>query len=326
MDPHRFGLDPAALAFLDSTSSDPLPQYRSPSAVRSASSALQRQRPEPRSGSVATTEHWVTITTPAHGSLRVHIVERADRCAPSAAVMYLHGGGWMSGDAATHDGIVRELAIRSRAAIVCPEYARAPEACYPVALEQAYATAQWLSTDGGKHGLDPCRLAIAGDSVGANLAIAAVLLAVQRSTVVFRQLVAFTPVIDADFDTASYRSFAEGFGLRRDVMQFYWDQYVPDPRDRLRDTVSPLRAATSDLARFPPSLIITAEADVVRDEGEAFAARLREAGARSTAVRYEGTIHGFAVLTALKESSAARAATAQAASILTAALEDSVSR
>lgn len=317
--PHGLALDPAAQAFLVSAGSHPLTHTHAAAAQRAAWAELQRDT-HGTDAAAPISERWTTVETPDHGALRVRIVERSDRTAPSPAVLYLHGGGWVRGDAATHDRIVRELAIRSGAAVIFPEYALCPEARYPVALEQAYATAQWVITHGSEHGLDSTRLAVAGDSEGANLAIAVILLALQRKSFQFRQLVAFTPVTDVDFATPSYLTFAQGYGLHRDTMQWHWDQYVPNPQDRALDTVCPLRAQDRDLARFPPSLIITAEADVVRDEGEAFSARLRAAGAVSAAVRYEGTIHDFVVLNALRESGAAKAATAQAAAALAAAL------
>jgi acetyl esterase/lipase len=302
-DPHRIALDPAAEAFV---------------------AAEAARVPQPASGEGSPgeiTEQWVTIATPDHGALRIWIVEPAGGDAPSAAMLYLHGGGWVGGDASTHDGIVRELVTRAGVAVVFPEYALAPEARYPVAVEQAYATALWMTEKAAERGWDPTRVAVGGDSEGATLAIAVVLLALHRKGTRFRQLIAFTPVTDADFDTSSYLAFAEGYGLRRDEMRWRWDQYAADPRLRELATVCPLRADDADLARFPPTLIITAEADVVRDEGEAFAARLRSLGAVSAAVRYEGMIHDFVVLPALKDCGATRAATAQAAAVLRAALD-----
>jgi acetyl esterase/lipase len=315
-------LDPAAQAFVMASGSQPSVRVQSPDAQRVAFADRQRDARRNDTAVSAMVERWVTVATPDGSSLRIRIVQRCDLTSPSAPVLYLHGGGWVTGDASTHDRIVCELAVKSRAAVIFPEYALSPEVRYPIALEQAYAAAEWVTTRGEEHGLDPTRLAIAGDSEGANLALSVVLLALQRNSFRFRQLVAFTPVTDADFTTPSYRTFAEGYGLRRDAMQWYWDQYVPDPHDRGLGTVCPLRANSSDLARFPPSLIITAEADVVRDEGEAFAARLRLAGSASTAVRYEGMIHDFVVLTALKNSNAAKAAIAQGASALAAAVDD----
>lgn len=318
--PHGVALDAAAQAFVVAARTRPLVTAESVDAQRSAFVEMQRQNPSTPVPLLA--ERWVTVKTADHGCVRVRIVAPTQPAGPLAAVLYLHGGGWVTGDAQTHDRIVRELALRTGAAVIFPEYTRAPEARYPVAAEQAYETALWIVSHGAGHGLDPTRVAVAGDSEGANLALAAVLMDLQRNVIQFRQLVLFTPVTDADFSTESYRMFAQGYGLRRDAMQWYWDQYAPTPADREQATVSPLRADTADLARFPPSLIITAEADVVRDEGEALAQRLRAVGAASAAVRYEGTIHDFVVLADLQHSGAAKAATAQAASSLLDALDD----
>lgn len=318
--PHRIALDPAAQAFVVAAQNRLPAPAESVDVQRAAFVELQHANPGPLTP--ALTEHWVTVTTADHGGVRVRIVAPTQPVGPLAVLLYLHGGGWVSGDASTHDRIVRELALSTGAAVIFPEYTRAPEARYPVAVEQAYETALWIVAHGDRHGLDPTRVAVVGDSEGANLALAVVLLSLQRNTIQFLQLVLFTPVTDSDFATESYRTFAQGYGLRRDVMQWYWDQYAPASADREQPTVCPLRADTADLARFPPSLIITAEADVVRDEGEALAQRLRAAGSMSAAVRYEGTIHDFVVLSDLQHSGAARAAIAQAASILRDALAD----
>jgi len=265
-------------------------------------------------------ERWVSVAFPGTEAVRVRVVEAPQPAHPAPVVLYLHGGGWVNGDALSHDGVVRELALRTRAAVVFPEYSRSPEARYPVALEQSYATAAWVVEHGAELGLDPTRMAVVGDSEGANLAMALTLTTLHRNLFHFRHLIAFTPVTAADFATDSYSAFACGYGLRREQMQWYWDQYAPDRRDRERATVCPLLADDADLAQFPPSLIITAEADVVRDEGEAFAARLRSAGAVSTAVRYEGMIHDFVVVPSLAQSSAVKSALAQASSALVSTL------
>jgi acetyl esterase/lipase len=214
---------------------------------------------------------------------------------------------------------VRELAVGTGAAVVFPEYSRSPEARYPQAIEECWTAAAWVAA-GEAAGLDGSRMAIAGDSVGGNLAIALTLLAKQRGGVAFRQQVLFYPVTDANFDTGSYLQFAEGYFLRRDAMQWFWDQYTTDPAQRAEITASPLRASLDELAGLPPALVITGEADVLRDEGEAYAAKLRAAGVSVTAARYQGIIHDFVMLNALRGTHAASAAIAQAISTLTDAL------
>ena len=182
----------------------------------------------------------------------------------------------MFGNAHTHDRLIRELAVGANAAVVFPNYSLSPEAKYPTAIEESYAVAAWVAQHGAEQDLDPTRIAIAGDSVGGNMTAALTLLAKQRGDVSFVQQVLFYPVTDASFDTESYHQFAEGYFLRRDAMQWFWDQYTTDPAQRAEITASPLRASLDELAGLPPALVITGEADVLRDEGEAYAAKLRD--------------------------------------------------
>ncbi|WP_043637708.1 alpha/beta hydrolase, partial [Nonomuraea candida] len=193
----------------------------------------------------------------------------------------------------------------ARAAVVFPEYDRSPEHRYPVALEQVWTVARWVVEQGGARGLDASRIAVAGDSVGGNMSAALTLMAKRRGGLSLCGQVLFYPVTDAAFDTDSYRQFAEGYFLRRDGMQWFWDQYTTGPAQRAEITASPLRATVEDLAGLPPALIITAEADVLRDEGEAYANKLRQAGVPVTAVRYQGIIHDFVMLNTLRETQAA---------------------
>src|SRR6202044_1037383 len=186
------------------------------------------------------------------------------------------------------DRLVRELAAGVGAAVVFPSYSLSPEARYPTAIEECYAVAAWVAEHGAFHGLDATRVAVAGDSVGGNMAIALGLLAAERRDVTFCQQVLFYPVTDARFDTASYEEFATGYFLRRDAMQWFWDQYTADAEQRSQATASPLRATARQLASLPPTLVITAEADVLRDEGEAFARRLADARVPVTPGRVQG--------------------------------------
>ncbi|MCS7477356.1 alpha/beta hydrolase [Umezawaea endophytica] len=254
------------------------------------------------------------------GDVRVRIVRPEGVTGVLPVILYIHGAGWVFGNSHTHDRLVRELAVGAGAAVVFPEYSLSPEARYPVAIEENYAVARWIGTHGASKDLDGTRVAIAGDSVGGNMTAALTLLAKERGDVVFTGQVLFYPVTDASFDTASYREFAEGYFLRRDAMQWFWDQYTTDPAQRAEITASPLRATTEQLEGLPRALVITGEADVLRDEGEAYAAKLREAGVPVTAVRYQGIIHDFVMLNALSQTHAARAAIAQAISFLKSAL------
>jgi acetyl esterase len=264
-------------------------------------------------------EEWVTVPAPP-ADVRVRIVTPPGLPGPLPVILYIHGAGWVFGDAHTHDRLVRELAVSTGAAVVFPDYARSPEARYPVAIEQNYAAAQWVVQHGAEHGLDGSRLAVAGDSVGGNMAAALTLQAKDRGDVHLLAQVLFYPVTDASFDTASYRQFAEGYFLRRDAMQWFWDQYTTSEEDRAQITASPLRSTTGELAGLPPALVITGEADVLRDEGEAYANKLRQAGVPVTAVRYQGIIHDFVMLNALRGTHAATAAIAQASQFLRGAL------
>jgi acetyl esterase len=225
-------------------------------------------------------------------------------------ILYLHAG-WAFGDTTTHDRLMRELAAGARAAVVFPSFSLSPEARYPVALNEIYAVAQWIWTEGAGHGLDPSRMAIAGDSAGGNMATVVATMAKERGDPPFTHQILINPILDAAFDTPSFKEFATGFNVRSDHVQWLWDQYLPDVAQRLDKSASPLRATTAELAGLPPATVLTAEADVVRDEGEAYASKLREAGVPVTGVRYLGTIHDFMLLNALRDTNAARAATAQ---------------
>jgi acetyl esterase len=209
------------------------------------------------------------------------------------AVVYYHGGGWVLGDADTHARMVREIAMQSQCAVVFVEYARAPEAPFPQPLEHCYAALQWVAEHGRTAGLDPTRIAVAGDSAGGNLAAATALLARRRGGPAIRLQALFYPITDCDFTTTSYRDFESGLNLDMAAMRWFWDRYVPDVEHRCDPLASPLRASDDELKNLPPALVITAECDVLRDEGEAFARRLANAGVPVTAVRFSGTLHSF---------------------------------
>jgi acetyl esterase len=305
-------LEPAAADFAAATASPPYLFDLGPDDGRKAVDEAQ-------SGDIAKPgvgEEWVTVP----GEVRVRILTPPGVAGPLPVILYIHGAGWVFGNAHTHDRLVRELAVNTGSAVVFPEYSLSPEARYPLAIEQNYAAARWVISGGARHGLDGTRLAVAGDSVGGNMAAALTLQAKERGDVPLLAQVLFYPVTDASFDTASYHQFAEGYFLRRDAMQWFWDQYTTSADDRAQITASPLRATTGQLAGLPPALVITAEADVLRDEGEAYASKLRAAGVPVTAVRYQGIIHDFVMLNALRGTHAATAAIAQASQFLRDAL------
>ncbi|MFF3937396.1 alpha/beta hydrolase [Streptomyces phaeofaciens] len=309
-------LEPAAQAFAEATANPPFLFDLPPAEGRKAVDEVQ-------SGEIAkpvVDEEWITVSGGPTGSVRARVVRPAGAEGALPVILYIHGAGWVFGNAHTHDRLVRELAVGAEAAVVFPEYDLSPEARYPVAIEQNYAVAQWIVREGAAHGLDATRLAVAGDSVGGNMTAALTLMAKERGDVPLVQQVLFYPVTDASFDTPSYRQFATGYFLRRDGMQWFWDQYTTDEAERAQITASPLRATTEQLTGLPPALVITGEADVLRDEGEAYANKLREAGVPVTAVRYQGIIHDFVMLNALRETHAAQAAIGQAVAVLRAAL------
>lgn len=231
-------------------------------------------------------------------------------------VVYLHGGGWVVGDATTHDRLVRQLAVGANATVVFVNYDRAPEHRYPEAIEQAYAATCYVAEHAEALGVDANRLAIAGDSAGGNIAAATCLIAGERNGPRVEGQLLFYPVTNADFETDSYKQFENGPWLTRAAMRWFWDQYLPDHSQRQEPTASPLLATKEELASLPRTLIITSENDVLRDEGEAYGRKLIDAGVEVVTARYNATIHDFAMLNALAQSAPARAAVAQSVDFL----------
>jgi acetyl esterase len=296
-------LEPAAQQFCDATADPPYLFEIGPRSGRAILDEAQGRITKPP----VDIEDRLVPRGP-RGEVAVRVLRPQEAPATLPVIVYLHGGGWVLGNTHTHDRLVRELAVGTRAAVVFPSYSLSPEATYPTAIEECFAVARWVADYGLEHGLDPERIALAGDSVGGTIAIALTLLAKERGGATFRHQVLFYPATDAGFDTPSYQEFAEGHHLRRDVMQWFWDQYTPDPAERAQITASPLRATPQQLSGLPPALVITGEADVLRDEGERYAAKLREAGVPGTSARFAGTIHDFVMLDALAGTYAARGA------------------
>jgi acetyl esterase/lipase len=234
-----------------------------------------------------------------NGKVSVRIIKPKGNKETLPVVMYFHGGGWVLGNKETHDRLVREIANGAKAAVVFVNYTPSPEAKYPTSIEEAYASTKYIAEHGKDFNLDTSRLAIVGDSVGGNMAAAVSLMAKERSGPKIDYQVLFYPVTDANFDTQSYKQFATGIWLAREGMNWFWDQYLPDRKERKQPTASPLQASIDQLKGLPPALIIVDENDVLRDEGEAYAHKLMQAGVNVTAVRYLGTIHDFVMLNPL---------------------------
>jgi acetyl esterase len=308
-------LEPAAQQVADAFSKPPFLYEMPPADARKVLADAQ-------SGPVSKApvdEEWITVPSPA-GDVRVRIIRPQGAAGVLPVIVYMHGGGWILGNAQTHDRLVRELAVGAQAALAFVEYPNSPEARYPTAIEQGYATAQWITRNGESKGLDASRMAVAGESVGGNMAAALALMAKQRGDVTFVQQSMYYPVTDAAMNTASYEQFATGYYLSRTEMEWFWDAYTTDPAQRSEITASPNQASTEQVTGLPPTYLCVDEADVLRDEGEAYAAKLRAAGVPVTTVRYDGTIHDFMLLNALSQTRATRAAIGQATAFLRAGL------
>lgn len=304
-------LEPEAQAFAEATSKPP---FLKDLGVEGARRLLDDVQAAPIAKPDAHDE-WITVPVEV-GDVQVRIVKPAGSSVTLPVVLYVHGGGWVLGDADTHDRLVRDLATGAEAAVVFVEYDRSPEAHHPVAIEQVYATARWIRDHGTEKGLDASRVAIAGDSVGGNMAAAVAILAKRRGDVTFVHQSLYYPVTDAGQDTDSYREFAEGFHLRADAMAWFWDSYLPEVDARTDVTASPLQASIDELTGLPETFLIVDENDVLRDEGEAYGRKLIKAGVRTTLVRYDGTIHDFMMLNPPRSSAASTAAIEQAIRVL----------
>ncbi|MYZ08113.1 alpha/beta hydrolase fold domain-containing protein [Streptomyces sp. SID2999] len=234
-------------------------------------------------------------------------------------LVYIHGGGWVLGNEMTHDRLVRQLANGANAAVVFVNYTPSPEARYPVAIEQAYFASKWVAEHGQEIGIDSTRLAVAGDSVGGDMTAAVTMMAKERGGVKFRQQVLLYPVTEADFNTASYRRFAENCWLTKANMEYFWDQYAPSAADREQPLAAPDKATTEQLRGLPPALLVT-DSDVLRDSAVAYAGKLRAAGVPVEHLDYPETVHDFMMLNALRDTPSAKDAVARTSAALRKAL------
>ncbi|MGW1013923.1 alpha/beta hydrolase [Streptomyces termitum] len=298
-------LEPEARKLADDTDPHPRIYEVPPEEGRKILSDLQSgegvERPE-------VDEEWVDVDTGEWGTVRTRIIRPKGATEPLPVVFFIHGAGWVFGDDRTHDRLFRELTVGAGAAGVFPVYDRAPEKGYPTQVEQNYAVGQWLRANGADHGLDASRVAVAGESVGGCMSTVFAQMNKDRGGLALKAQILLYPVTGPDFDTPSYQQFAEHYYLTRDGMKWFWDAYTTDESQREEKYASPLRATLEDLAGLPPALVITAEADVLRDGGELYANKLREAGVEVTAVRVSGTVHDFMLLDSLRDTAATRVA------------------
>jgi acetyl esterase/lipase len=253
-----------------------------------------------------------TIKADGH-DIKLHIVRPAGVSGTLPVFMFFHGGGWVLGDFPTHERFVRDLVVGSGAVAVFVNYSPSPEARYPVAINEAYAATKWVSENGAEINVDGKRLAVAGNSVGGNMAAVVALMAKNKGTPSIRSQVLFWPVTNANFENASYDEFGTGHFLTTGMMKWFWNNYTTDALQRQNIYASPLLATPEQLKDLPPALVQTAEKDVLRDEGEAYARKLDAAGVNVVSTRYNGMIHDFGLLNILSQLTATQSAMTQAA-------------
>lgn len=251
----------------------------------------------------------------------LYIVRPAGETGTLPVFMFFHGGGWVLGDFPTHKRLVRDLVVHSGAAAVFVEYTRSPEAQYPTAINEAYAATKWVAANAAEINVDSSRLAIAGNSVGGNMTAAVALMAKDKKGPEIKLQVLFWPVTNANFDTLSYHLYATQRFLTRNMMIWFWDNYTTDESARGEIYASPLRASLSQLKGLPPALVQVAENDVLRDEGEAYARKMDEAGVPVTLVRIDGMVHDYGLLNPLATVPAVQSALRYAANEIKNALK-----
>jgi acetyl esterase len=300
-------------AFLKELNQDSSPFWELPGdEPRTVVTALQNETPVDLDG-IEINERQLTVDS---RTITLYVVRPEGATGTLPVFIFYHGAVWIAGNFENHKRLVRDLVVGSQAVAVFPEYTPVPEARFPVQIDQAYAAAVWVSQRGDEIGVDGSKLAVTGNSVGGNMAAAVTLMAHDKGgpNIVYQQLL--WPALSAELDTESYRAYGDGRFLPRAFMQYGWDHYAPDPETRQHRYAAPLQATTEQLRGLPPTLIQTIENDVLRDEGEAYARRLDDAGVDVTNVRYNGTIHDFALLNALLDVPTTGTALRQAAADL----------
>ena len=259
--------------------------------------ALQNETKVDMSG-VTTTEQSLTVDG---RDVKLFVMKPDHMEGRPGVILFLHGGVWIVGNFENHKRLVRDIVIESGQPAVFLQYTTLPEAKYPVQMNQAYAALEWTAKHAEELGADPNRIAVAGNSVGGDMTAALTLMAKDRKGPKISYQVLLWPATNAGVDTCSYERFANNRFLTRAFMKYGWDLYVPTKAERDNPYVSPLRASLDHLNGLPPALVITDENDVLRDEGEAYAHRLQDAGVPTVSTRYDGTIHDFGLLNALAD-------------------------
>ncbi|SFP48728.1 alpha/beta hydrolase [Variovorax sp. 770b2] len=311
-------IDPPIRSFLADVNKDSSPFWTLPGPqVRAVLTGLQAKTPVDVSGVIISEK-----TISANGkSVKLYVMKPENATGKPPVLLFIHGGVWIAGDFENHKRLVRDLVVGSGAAAVIVEYTPIPDAVFPTQMEQSYAAAQWVAGHGAEIGVDGSRIAVAGNSVGGNMSAALTLMAKDRGGPDIRLQVLLIPATDTDFETQSYRDFDSGRFLSRAFMQFGWNIYAPDPKTRQNPYAVPMRATTEQLRGLPKALVITAENDPLRDEGEAYARKLKEAGVEVTATRYNGTIHDFVLLNGIRNQASTQAAIRQASEAIRDALK-----
>lgn len=310
-------IDPQVRTFLNEINKDSSPFWELPQPKpQEILTALQNKTPVDMSG-VTTTEQ--TITQDGQ-TVKVYIMKPQQVTGKPGVLLFIHGGVWIVGNFQNHQRLLRDLVVGSGQIGVFVEYTSLPEARFPTQLEQSYAVLKWVSAHADEFGADGSRIAVAGNSVGGNMTAALTLMAKDRKGPKIRYQVLMIPATDASVDTASYHEYGTGRFLARDFMKYGWDLYAPDSKTRDNPYVSPLRASEQALRGLPPALVITAENDPLRDEGEAYARKLKEAGVSVIATRYNGMIHDFVLLNGILTDPEPQAAIRQMSSEISAHL------
>jgi len=253
-------------------------------------------------------------------TVKLYVMTPQRAAAKPGVLLFIHGGVWIVGNFQNHQRLLRDLVVGSGQVGVFVEYTPLPAAKFPTQLEESYAALKWVAAHAGEFGADGSRIAVAGNSVGGNMTAALTLMAKDRKGPKIAYQVLFIPATDASVDTESYHEFATGRFLARDFMKYGWDLYAPDEETRNNPYVSPLRASNDELRGLPPALVITAENDPLRDEGEAYGRKLMDAGVAVTATRYDGMIHDFVLLNAIHDTPEVQAALRQASGAIRDAL------